>query len=350
MFASIALRPLLLLPRLSHVRLCSAASKYPEWALAPPELAEEWVACAISHSECVALNALKGDAPKDGTVLLDDVPASITSDLGLRKPSAIKLTPTHVNLIHNENPAFIPWKFIAKIVKKKKVGAWNIPSDCEDEPELIQGFSETTSRTASLLPVEGGAPTAVLGGFNMHRMKGIDPGIDTANKLSALGGAKAGGLRGRVLDVCTGLGYTCIGAARTPFVDEVVTIELDPLMVEMQRANPWSAELFEHEKITRLLGDATEILPELPEKHFNFVVHDPPANAMSGELYSLAFYTELRRVLTDSGTLFHYVGDPSSKASGKLFKGIIERLRDAGFAGEVKTVQKAYGIVARCGG
>ena len=27
---------------------------------------------------------------------------------------------------------------------------------------------------------------------------------------------------------------------------EVWTIELDPLMVEMQRANPWSAQLFEH--------------------------------------------------------------------------------------------------------
>ena len=75
-----------------------------------------------------------------------------------------------------------------------------------------------------------------LKNFNCKLIRSLRE-FDTANKLSALGGAKAGGLRGRVLDVCTGLGYTCIGAARTPFVDEVVTIELDPLMVEMQATN-----------------------------------------------------------------------------------------------------------------
>ncbi len=53
------------------------------------------------------------------------------------------------------------------------------------------------------------------------------------------------------------------------------------------------------------------------------------------------------QVLTESGTLFHYVGDPSSKASGRLFKGVIERLRDAGFE-QVQTIQQAYGVVARC--
>jgi len=45
----------------------------------------------------------------------------------------------------------------------------------------------------------------------------------------------------------------------------VVTIELDPAMVELQRANPWSRQLFDDPKITRLLGDATEVLPALPE-------------------------------------------------------------------------------------
>ena len=42
--------------------------------------------------------------------------------------------------------------------------------------------------------------------------------------------------------------------------------------------------------------------------------------------------------------LYHYVGDPSSKASGKLFKGILERLREAGF--DAKTNKRAYGITA----
>ena len=111
-------------------------------------------------------------------------------------------------------------------------------------------------------------------------------------------------------------------------------------------ANPWSEELFSHDKVTRLLGDATEVVPALPSGHFSFVVHDPPANALSGELYSLEFYQQLARVLKPGGTCFHYVGDPSSKASGRLFKGILERLREAGFA-DAKTVKQAYGVLAR---
>ena len=118
----------------------------------------------------------------------------------------------------------IEWSFLRKLVKKRKQGAWQCSSECDEPPEKIEGFSEQTRRVASLLPIESSAPTAVLGGFNMHRMKSVTPAEDTARKLGALGTAR-GGIRGRVLDVCTGLGYTCLGAARTPNVDEVVTIE-----------------------------------------------------------------------------------------------------------------------------
>ena len=79
-------------------------------------------------------------------------------------------------------------------------------------------------------------------------------------------------------------------------------------------------------------------------RYFDFCVHDPPTSSMSGELFSLAVYKELRRVLREGGTLFHYVGDPQSKASGKLFKGVLERLRAAGFS--PKTNAKAFGITA----
>ena len=349
--ALVPMRRPLVARRLLQRPMCSApdASPFPEWMIAPHVPAAEWVACAISHFEAGELDALKSQAPSDGTTRLegDLLPQEITCDVGMRRPTAVELTPSHVRLYLGETaePACVAWKFLAKVVKKKKQGAWQLDSDCDEPPELIQGFSDGTQRTASLYPVERGPPTAILGGFNMHRMKSIDPGEDTARKLGALGSAK-GGLRGRVLDVCTGLGYTCLGASRTAFVDHVVTIELDPLMVEMQRANPWSADLFTDEKVTRLLGDATEIVPQLPEGYFNFVVHDPPTNHMSGELYSAEFYAALRRTLKPGGTLYHYVGDPASKASGRLFKGIIERLRDVGFE-EVKSHNKAYGIVAR---
>ena len=42
---------------------------------------------------------------------------------------------------------------------------------------------------------------------------------------------------------------------------------------------------------TRLLGDATELVPLLPAAAFDCAVHDPPAQAMAGELYSVPRYT-----------------------------------------------------------
>ena len=116
-------------------------------------------------------------------------------------------------------------------------------------------------------------------------------------------------------------------------------------MVQMQRDNPWSAALFSDPKITRLLGDATALVPRLPANAFDCCVHDPPAQAMAGELYSVDFYAALRRALRPSAVLYHYIGDPASKASGKLFKGVKERLLDAGFL-SAKTDKAAYGVVA----
>ena len=315
-----------------------AVALVPAWALAPPAPRDAAVACVVSHQEAGTLfDVCRG---KQGAV---------TVDLGCRKPDAVTVGDTHVAVSFGteEEQAMIPIAFLTKLAKKKRSGVWECFAD-GDDPCKVEGFSERTSRTASLFPLEGATPpTCVLAGFNMHRMKLVTPSEDTERKLGALGSS----LRGTELDVCSGLGYTAIGAASRSAVTAVVTIELDPLMVEMQRANPWSRELFADAatpasaKITRALADATELLPCLPDGAFDACVHDPPANALSGELYSAAFYSELRRVLRPGGVLFHYIGDPSSAASGKLFKGITERLREAGFEA-VKASKKAYGIAA----
>lgn len=63
----------------------------------------------------------------------------------------------------------------------------------------------------------------------------------------------------RVLDTCTGLGYTAIAAARCKGVSGVVTVELDEVSLRMCARNPWSREMFENEKITSLLGDCCEV-------------------------------------------------------------------------------------------
>lgn len=84
----------------------------------------------------------------------------------------------------------------------------------------------------------------------------------------------------------------------------------------------------------------------------------------------------MRRVLTNDGSLFHYIGaactifyavplrrisqrlpyflhlylsgNPDSKESGRLYRGIATRLQEAGFS-DVKKVSKAFGLVASAG-
>lgn len=206
-----------------------------------------------------------------------------------------------------------------------------------DGIEPIRVFSELTGRVCSLMPTRG-APTMLLGGFYMHRVKGTDPWSDTEAKIAA-----AGPVRGRVLDTTTGLGYTAIAAART--ATSVLTIELDPAVIEVAAANPWSRELFEEPRIERRVGDAAEIVPTLHERPFDVVVHDPPTLSLAGELYGAAFYRELLRVLRPGGRLFHYVGRPDSGHGARTGAGVARRLREVGFE-RVEERRSAFGMVA----
>jgi predicted methyltransferase len=82
---------------------------------------------------------------------------------------------------------------------------------------------------------------------------------------------------------------------------------------------------------------------------YNAIIHDPPARALTRtDVYGQQFYSELRRILTNDGTLFHYIGNPDSKESGRLYGGIEKRLLEAGFK-NVKKVEKAYGLIATAG-
>jgi len=203
--------------------------------------------------------------------------------------------------------------------------------------EAIQAYSELTNRFYSLLPTTN-APTMLVAGFTMHRIVGTDPYRDTMHKIKAV--APIGG---RVLDTTTGLGYTAIEAAKT--ATEVVTIELDPVAQDIARLNPWSQALFNNPKIQQRIGDSGEEIEQFTDETFSCLIHDPPAFSLAGELYSSAFYRQAYRVLKRKGRMFHYLGNPNSKAGASLIKGVTRRLREAGFT---RTVQKpeAFGIVA----
>src|SRR5258708_23084216 len=112
----------------------------------------------------------------------------------------------------------------------------------------------------SLMPAEK-APSMLIAGFVMHRIKDIDPHEDTLRKIAAIAPVV-----GRVLDTATGLGYTAIEAAKT--AQQVVTIELDPAAQEMARLNPWSHALFDNPRIQQQTADALQVVPDFADTSY----------------------------------------------------------------------------------
>jgi hypothetical protein len=207
----------------------------------------------------------------------------------------------------------------------------------DDTLHRIQAFSTRLNRGYSLMPTSG-APTILIAGFPMHRIKDTDPYQDTLHKIRALGK-----LRGVVLDICTGPGYTAIEAART--ASHVTTIEIDPTTLEIARYNPWSRELFDHPNIEQIIGDAAEEVQRFAEASFSRIIHDPPIFSLAGELYSGEFYRHLYRILKQNGRLFHYIGSPESKSGSGITRGVVRRLQQAGFQRVVRRPE-AFGVVA----
>ena len=229
--------------------------------------------------------------------------------------------------------AMLEWEAVQKIAAST--------SSCyiieNSSPRAIQFYSQRTDRLYSLYPTMG-APTMLISGIAMHRIKGTDPHQDTLEKIRSIKPVV-----GQVLDTATGLGYTAIEAART--ADQVMTIELDPAVLQVCRLNPWSQALFDDPKIMQVVGDSYDILAGMQTSSFTRVIHDPPMFNLAGELYSLSFYQELHRVMRNRARLFHYIGNPESKSGGNVTVGVIRRLEQAGFR-QVRRAPRAFGVVA----
>ncbi|MGB8643921.1 MAG: methyltransferase [Anaerolineae bacterium] len=207
----------------------------------------------------------------------------------------------------------------------------------ESSLDKIQRFSEETNRLYTLFPT-GGAPTMLISGIPMHRIKDTDPHRDTLAKVKTIAP-----LTGRVLDTATGLGYTAVAAAAT--ADAVITVELDPTASEIARLNPWSQALFDHPKIERRIGDSYDEIETFADGTFSRIIHDPPMFNLAGDLYSLDFYRQAWRVLKRGGRMFHYIGDLESKSGRNVVRGVLNRLQQAGFTRVVRHPE-AFGVVA----
>ncbi|MHA1220062.1 MAG: RsmD family RNA methyltransferase [Candidatus Heimdallarchaeaceae archaeon] len=211
-------------------------------------------------------------------------------------------------------------KTIQKIAKNPSVFL------IDKKPKKIAFFDE---RYYKLEPIENTAPTIEIDGIRMHRTKHVTPLEDARSKIFAVNVAA----NEKVLDICTGLGYTAIESFRMKAL--VTTIEKDPNVIEIAKYNPYSADLFagiESKKIDLILEDACVAVKQMADETFDVILHDPPRFALAGELYSQEIYVDLFRILKEEGRLLHYVGKPGSKYRGKDFiSGIQRRLNEVGF-------------------
>lgn len=199
-------------------------------------------------------------------------------------------------------------------------------------------FSEKTGKFYRLVKT-GTWPYLEVSGVRMHRADTVDPKTDALLKIRALGK-----ICGVVLDCCTGLGYTAILAAKMKEVRKVITVEKDENVILIAKQNPFSRDLFENDKIELIIGDVFWEMQKFEDEYFNFIIHDPPRISIAPELYSLEFYRQLFRVLKDNGRVLHYVGRPGVKQGKNYLRGIIERLRFAGFA-RIRKIEHALSLV-----
>ncbi|MBL8147108.1 MAG: methyltransferase domain-containing protein [Anaerolineae bacterium] len=258
---------------------------------------------------------------------------SLSLDLNLSQSSG-ELSDDGMHL----EAGLLPWDAIQDVLDDEN-GCFELLSTGNDgllKPDKIQVFSPATRRHCSLYPTETSAPTLLIAGFPMHRIKDTDPMLDTKAKI------RAADPRGVLLDTSMGLGYTAIAAAKR--AQRVITLELDPAVMEVAQRNPWSLELFSLPNIERRLGDSSELIDEFDDAMFDRILHDPPTLALAGDLYSGAYYRELYRLLKRGGRLFHYIGDLNSPSGQRTSRGVIERLGAAGFRNIAKRPE-AFGVI-----
>ena len=257
--------------------------------------------------------------------------ATVSPDLG-RSTVEVALDEEGV---HFPNGPAVAWRDLERIAQAK-TKCFAVEAG-DGTPREISVFSEWTNWLRSLMPTRS-APTMLVSGTPMHRIRGTDPYQDTLLKIKALAP-----VTGEVLDTATGLGYTAIEAART--ATRVVTVELDPAALEVARLNPWSRALFEDPKIEQIVGDVSEEVLRFEDGTFSRILHDPPMFGMAGDLYSGALYRQFYRVLRRGGRLFHYIGDLESKSGQGVAKGVVRRLQEAGFT-RITRRPEAFGVLA----
>ncbi|MCX7678881.1 MAG: MnmC family methyltransferase [Spirochaetes bacterium] len=136
----------------------------------------------------------------------------------------------------------------------------------------------------------------------------------------------------RVLDVGFGIGYNVIALLSNFLMNhngrflEVISIEKNPEALRMVDC-PFDDEkkylyglikhllqtpniIEENFSVTLFVGDARAIVQTLPDFHFHAIFHDPYSPAKNPELWTVDFFRQLHRTLSDDGILTTYSSAP----------------------------------------
>jgi predicted methyltransferase len=205
-------------------------------------------------------------------------------------------------------------------LKERTVYAWN-----GAEFEAVSRFDGGLYK---LVPTDWGPPTFEIDGIKMLPTAQVSPYEDAHQKVAMVEP------RGkRVLDCCGGLGYF----AHWCLVEQaasVASFEKSAAVLWLRAINPWSPR--RDARLTLTHADIAQQIAELPNKSVDAILHDPPRFRIAGDLYSLAFYEQLARVIVPNGLLFHYTGTPNKVSRGRdMPKEVQKRLAQAGFAAEI---------------
>lgn len=189
-----------------------------------------------------------------------------------------------------------------------------------------------------------GVPILEIDGLRMQLVKDFKSPLDYAKevvkglKIPAKGSF-------HVLDTCMGLGYTAMEAARKKSVESVITCELSGAVISLAQWNPLGEPLFKDSRIVMMRGSSAEIIKDIDDGTFDFVIHDPPRFSHAPELYSDEFYRELHRACRKGARIFHYVGSVGKQKCRRIEAEVEKRLRAAGFR-DIKYSARLQGLFA----
>ncbi len=191
--------------------------------------------------------------------------------------------------------------------------------------------SRYAGKLIKLVPTDWQVPTFEIDGIKMLPTSKASPLEDARHKVALVQPAGK-----RVLDCCGGLGYfaaCCLDAG----VTKIQSFEKNEDVLWLRRLNPWSPDPDESGGRLQLThADVAQAITQLADASFDAILHDPPRFGIAGELYSLAFYQQLARVLRKGGRLFHYTGSPNKLTSGRdVPREVAKRLETAGFRAEL---------------